>query len=243
MGKAYQKLFPDAYIYDEPQGIGTREETNKCNLAIVCVPTDLDRGKLDMSIVENVVSWLETDLILIKSALQPGTVDRLVEETQKNIAVSVEMIGEGKYFTPYWRYPHPQDPTMHGFLIIGGDESVAVECAEILWDRMSPDINIQIVSAIEAEICKLMENGWGALKVTFANAIYDICAKYGAEYMNVLQAWGVDGRTEKMHMRVLSYKRGWKSKCYDKDVAALASLDKSGLFKRVMEANDKHLRQ
>jgi UDPglucose 6-dehydrogenase len=242
VGKAYHKMFPDAYIYDEPQGVGTRVGVNECDLALIAVPTDLlPDGTLDVSIVEDVVSWLETPLILIKSALQPGTVDRLVKETGKKIAVSVEMVGEGKYFVPYWKYPDAENPTMHDFLIVGGETSTASACANFLWQKMSPDINIHIVTAIEAEITKLMENTWGALKVTFANTIYDICQAQGANYTQVLQAWGADGRTEKMHMRVIPDKRGWKSKCYDKDVPALAKLDQTGFIDKLIEANEKHL--
>lgn len=268
VGKAYYKMFPDAVIYDEPQNlfidsngvkatvdsiVPLRKLVNKCDLALVCVPTDLTidesdfrsknpRQELDMSIVEDVVGWLETPLILIKSALQPGTVDRLVKETGKKIAVSVEMVGEGKYFMPYWKYPDAEDPRKHSFLIVGGEEETARRCADFIWAKMSPDINIHLVSAVEAEITKLMENTWGAMKVTFANVMYDICEKHGANYTKVLQAWGADGRTEKMHMRVLPHKRGWKSKCYDKDIPALANLDESGFLKSMMKANDRHLK-
>lgn len=240
VGKAYHKMFPDAVIYDEPQGVGTREEVNKCDMALICVPTDLKDGKLDMSIVDGVVGWLDTPLILIKSALQPGTVDRLVKETGKKIAVSVEMVGEGKYFIPYWKYPHPEDPTLHDFLIVGGEEETARRCADFLWNKMSPDINIHLVSAVDAEVCKLMENTWGAMKVTFANTIYDVCEDLGANYTKVLQAWGADGRTERMHMRVTPNKRGWKSKCYSKDVPALSELDTSGFIKKLIQVNDEH---
>lgn len=267
VGKAYHKVFPDAYLYDvvfkdkigidldgaaytqhydHPFVNGTvanKAAINaECDIAIVCVPTNaLPNGELDMSIVEQTVAWLETPLILIKSALQPGTVDRLVKETGKKIAVSVEMVGEGRYFVPFWRYPHAEDPTMHDFLIVGGETETASACADVLWSKMSPDINIHLVSAIEAELTKLMENTWGALKVTFANTMYDICQEHGANYTKVLQAWGADGRTEKMHMRVVPGKRGWKSKCYDKDIPALATLDRSGFFKQVLKANEKHL--
>lgn len=272
VGKAYEKMFPEATIYDEPKhylqengvektewvGIEAgRAAVNACDLTIVAVPTDLkkrndhqlrmERGlpidqkaELDMSIVEDVVSWIDTPLILIKSALQPGTVDRLVEQTGKNIAVSVEMVGEGKYFVPYWRYPDAEDPRMHNFLIVGGEDETARRCADFLWSKMSPDIDIHILTAVEAEICKLMENSWGAQKVTFANVMYDICQDLGADYTKVLQAWGADGRTEKMHMRVIPGKRGWKSKCYDKDVPSLATLDKSGFLKAIVKINEIH---
>lgn len=262
VGKAYHKMFPEAVIYDEPRKfvadrkgntLGAwnrdlaREAVNDCDIALICVPTNLEdfmgEQKLDMTIINDVVGWLETPLILIKSALQPGTVDRLVEGTGKKIAVSVEMVGEGKYFTPYWKYPDAHNPTMHDFLIVGGETQTANDCAEILWDKMSPDINIHITTALEAEITKMMENTWGAMKVSYANTIYDICQDLGANYIRVLQAWGSDGRTEKMHMRVVDGKRGWKSKCYDKDVPAFASLDKSGLIKKVVDVNINHLKE
>lgn len=222
-----------------------RKYVNECDIAIVCVPTPSKKTRggyeLDMSIVEDVVSWIDTPLILIKSALQPGTVDRLIGETGKKIAVSVEMVGEGKYFIPFWKYPDPLDPVAHNFIIVGGEEDTARRCADFLWSKMSPDVNIHLTSAIEAEITKLMENTWGAMKVSFANTMYDICDKFDANYTRVLQAWGADGRTEKMHMRVLPHKRGWRSKCYDKDIPALASLDDSGLLEAVVKANKKHL--
>lgn len=246
VGQSYHKMFPEAVVYDpyyKDVAYSSKEKVNDCELAIICVPTDSRKGQLDMSIIDDVVAWVETPLILIKSALQPGTVDRLVKETGKKIAVSVEMVGEGKYFVPYWKYPHADDPTYHSFLIVGGEEETARRCADFLWGRMSPDINIHLVSAVEAEITKMMENTWGAMKVTYANAVYDICEQLGANYTKVLQAWGADGRVEKMHMRVVPGKRGWKSKCYDKDVPAFANLDKSGFLKSLIKANKKHLHE
>lgn len=252
LGQAYEKVFPEALVFDEPKGLYAGEATielgrkavNQTDIAIVAVPTDpLESGELDMSIINDVCSWLETETILIKSALQPGTTDRLVRELGKNIAVSVELIGLGNYYVPPHKYPDPQDPQKHDLLIIGGEDPARTKAAELLWSRMSPDINIHLTTAIEAEIVKLMENTWGAYKVSFANVIYDICEELGANYINVLQAWGADGRVEKMHMRTMPGKRGWASHCYSKDIPALATLDKSGLLEKLVEVNKGHLEQ
>jgi UDPglucose 6-dehydrogenase len=264
VGKAYQKMFPEALVYDEPIGAlplpanpsdapstdnqdretlirRSREYVNTCDMAIVCVPTNLQEdNSLDMSIVREVVAWLETPYILIKSALMPGTVDRLVQETGKKIAVSVELIGESNYFMPFWKFPHPTDPTYHQSLVVGGADDAATYCANVLWSRMSPDIDIHIVTAVEAEIAKLMENSYGAMKVTFANVMYDICQAMNANYIRVLEAFGSDGRVEKMHLRTMAGKRGWRSKCYDKDVPALGTLDKSGFIAKIVEANTEY---
>lgn len=248
VGGAYAKLWENPLLYNPGKYETTKEQVNECGMALVAVPTNLlPDGTLDMSIIEDVLSWLDTDVILIKSALNPGTVDRLKEQyPDKRIAVSVELIGEGKYSLPYWKYPHPTDPTLHQNLVIGGTVEDATMAAEYIWERQSPDLDIHMVTAMEAEICKLMENTWGALKVTFANEMYDLCNAYGANFIQVLQAWGSDGRVEKMHMRVVSGKRGWVSKCWDKDIPAIvAAGQKQGLpmdlIEQVLTSNKRHL--
>jgi len=249
LGTAYSKLYDDAVLFDEPKGIGTKEKVNKCGIALVAVPTDpLSNGELDMSIVESIVNWLETPLILIKSALMPGTVDRLVNKTGKKIAVSVEYIGMGKYYVDPSHYPDPNDPAKHKLLVIGGETKTAEKCAEILWSKMSPDIRIHIVTAKEAEICKLIENAYGALKVTFANCFKTLCDKSDVSFIRTHQAWSEDSRTDPMHTRVISHNRGWKSHCYSKDIQALQTYaknvgadDMASLYRTVISLNKKHL--
>lgn len=236
LGQAYAKVFPEALIYDEPKEMWAGETTKeagrlavaRCDLAIVAVPTDpLPTGELDMTIVNEVVNWLDSETILIKSALMPGTVDRLVEETGKNIAVSVEYIGMGNYFMPPEKYPDSTDPRKHRLLVIGGEEPARSRAAEILWSKMSPDTRIHLVTAKEAEITKLLENAWGAFKVTWANCMFSAVTRAKQNFINVHQAWSEDGRIDSMHTRVVSDKRGWKSHCYDKDIEALAAFSRS----------------
>lgn len=257
LGQAYERLFPDALVYDEPKELFAGKQSleagrlavNQCDLAIVAVPTDpTESGGLDMSIVEGVVDWLETDTILIKSALMPGTVDRLVEQTGKDIAVSVEYIGMGNYYMPPEIYPDAKDPQKHRLLVIGGEEPARSRAAEILWSKMSPDTRIHLVTAKEAEMVKLLENAWGAFKVTWANCFYNLVTRGGGNFIRAHQAWSEDGRVDAMHTRVVSTKRGWKSHCYDKDIEALGSYadsvgaeDMAELIRTVVKLNKGHL--
>jgi UDP-glucose 6-dehydrogenase len=275
VGQAYGKMFPDAVIYDEPKGLvidsGGREwgekladsvktdgparadaraEVNKCDVALVAVFTALkDDGTLDTSIVEEVVGWIECPLIIIKSALQPGTVDKLVAKTGKRIAVSVEYVGEGNYPVHYWKYPHQNDPRLHQMLVVGGEESVATEAAEVLWNKLSPDVSVHVVTALEAEVTKLIENAYGALKVTFINTLMSLTQKSNTNFIRVHQAWNSDPRTDSMHLRAVSFNRGWVSKCWDKDVPALVAYahtvgaeDIAQLFQTIIDLNKEHLK-
>lgn len=250
LGSAYQGMFPEALVYDEPKELFAGEATmeagraavNACDISIIAVPTDYkEDGTLDVSIVEDVVSWCESETILIKSALQPGTTDRLIEETGKNIAISVEYIGEGNYYQPPEKYPDPRDPKKHRLLVVGGPEPARSTAAELLWSQMSPDTRIHLVTALEAEITKMAENTYGALKVTWANVLRDICDDYGANFIQVHQAWSEDGRVDPMHTRSVASNRGWNSKCYNKDVRAFAAISDSAMLKGMVEDNERHL--
>lgn len=250
LGQAYGEVFPEALIYDEPKEMFAGEDTleagrlavNQCDVAIIAVPTDYkEDGTLDVSIVEDVVDWVDCETILIKSALQPGTTDRLVEKTSKNIAVSVEYIGEGNYFQPPHKYPDPRNPKVHQLLVVGGEEPARSTAAELLWEQMSPDIRIHLVTALEAEITKMAENTYGALKVTWANVMRDVCDEYGVNFINVHQAWSEDGRVDPMHTRSVAHNRGWNSKCYNKDVRAFAQVSGSAMLRGMIEDNERHL--
>lgn len=262
LGQAYHEVFPEAVVYDEPKELlmvdgsekpwmkgAARMTVNACDVAIVAVPTDpTESGELDMGIIEEVVDWVECETILIKSALQPGTVDRLVEETGKNIAVSVEYIGMGNYYLDPHDYPDPKDPRKHKLLVVGGEEPARSTAANLLWSKMSPDTRIHLVSAKEAEITKLVENAYGALKVTWANCLFNAVRRAGENPIQVHQAWSEDGRVDPMHTRVVPGKRGWQSHCYDKDIEALAAFARSvgaedleELITTVVKLNKGHL--
>ncbi len=262
LGRAYEQVFPTAVVYDEPKELfkvngeaqpwdleAARAAINACDIAMIAVPTDpLEDGTLDMSIVEEVADWVESDVILFKSALMPGTVDRLVAKTGKQIAVSVEYIGMGNYYTDPHDYPDPLDPRKHKVLVVGGEEPARSLAAEVLWARMSPATRLHLVTAKEAEIVKLTENFYGALKVTFANCLYSLVMAEGENFINVHQAWSEDGRTDPMHTRVVSTGRGWKSHCYSKDIEAFATeaervgaTDMARLARMVVDLNEVHL--
>lgn len=258
VGEAYHKVFPDAHIYDEPKGMYCgeanvelgRQAVNACDLAIVSVFTpSTTEGELDCTIVEEVVDWIDSKYILIKSALQPGTTDRLVEKTGKKIAVSVEFIGEGNYYVPPEKYPDQRDPRKHKLLIVGGEEKTAETCAEIMWTKLSPDVRIHLVTALEAEMTKLIENSYGALKVTWSNAIRTMIENSGQSFIRTHQAWTEDGRVDEMHTRSVSHNRGWSSKCWDKDIDALRAFadsvdagDLSKLMTTIQDLNKDHLK-
>jgi len=228
VGKGIHKIFPDAVIYDEPLGVGSREEINRCDLVIVCVPTPIKELEkefkpADTSIVKEVINWIDAKYVLIKSTIPPQTTDGLINQTGKKICFSPEYMGEGGYQITPWRYMSPTDPQTHDFVIIGGDKKTREEIANIFTERLGPEKTYYLCEATEAEMIKYLENSYIGLKVAFFNQIYDLCQKLGISYHTVREGWALDNRVDKMHTSVFVNKRKIGGKCLPKDINALIS--------------------
>ncbi len=249
VGKAMANFFRDHFevlVYDPFCEVSnSTEEINNCDLAVVCVPTTMKEDcSCNTSIVEESVAWLGTPLILIKSAVIPGTIDYLREKYKKRIVVSPEYVGEGKYFVPFWKYPHPTDIKYHNFQIFGGDKKDCSEVIEFFKRVSGPNPKFIITDAKTAEVTKYMENSWGATKVTFCNEFYEIAKAFGVDYNELRELFLLDERVERMHTVVFKENRGFGGKCFPKDVnAIIKAAEKSGysadFLKEVLKSNEK----
>ncbi|MDP6583784.1 MAG: hypothetical protein QF535_03945, partial [Anaerolineales bacterium] len=99
VGTSLVELFGECTIYDayrdEYKSAENKAGVNACKFAFVSVPTPVSSdGKCDTNIVEEVVDWLESEYIIIRSTVAPGTTDRLREKTGKKIVFQPEYVGE-----------------------------------------------------------------------------------------------------------------------------------------------------
>lgn len=236
VGKAYHKFFPDAVMYNrhiksgawEQGETNNRDEVNECELAIVCVPTPMkEDGSADTSIVEEVVAWLKTPLILVKSTIPPGTTKSLKEKYNKRICHSPEYVGEGGYYVPFWLFPHPTEPQHHSFMIIGGDPKDREDILQFFYPVLGATKTYYQVDETTSELIKYMENAAIATKVTFCNEFYNIAKAFGVNYSQVREGFVLDERQGKMFTVVYKNRRGFDGKCLPKDMNGIvnASLD------------------
>lgn len=225
VGKAMRRLLGEyaQAIYDpKPSWDGkslipcSKEVVNNCDLAIVCVPTpEAPNGGCDISIVDEVVAWLKTPLILIKSTVGPGTTDHLKKKYRKRICMSPEYYGESKYWIP-----EDWSPKGWPFLIVGGDPKDTQEIVDILMPILGPMKTYWQTDALTAEVVKYVENIWGAMKVTWANEMCAACEKIGVSWEEVRELWALDPRVDKCHTAVFKENRGFGGKCFPKDLHA-----------------------
>lgn len=216
VGTGIAELFPQAAIYDEPKGIGRREEVNSADVAFVCVPTpSAADGGCDTSIVGEVVGWLEAKVIVLRSTVTVGTTRRLAKETGKRIVFQPEY---GPAETP----DHPfNDLRNVRWVILGGERRDTKVVARAWQSVYNSDITIAQTTPEAAELCKYMENAFLALKVTFCNEFFDIAARTGVDYNELRELWLLDPRIGRSHTWVLEDKRGFGGKCLPKDIAAI----------------------
>jgi UDPglucose 6-dehydrogenase len=223
VGNGMRCIFPDALMVDPPKGLCSYEAAAGMRLGIVCVPSPMaPDGSCQTDIVESAVRALDTDLILVKSTVAPGTCERLRAETGKRIVFSPEYMGESKYWTPA-QFPQPTNPVGHGFVILGGEPEDCSAVADIMLPRLGPATRFRFMPSKEAELVKYAENAFFAVKVTFANELRRICEASGANYHMVREGWIDDPRVGPMHTAAFADAPGYGGKCYPKDVAALAA--------------------
>lgn len=216
VGLGMAKLFAAVVLYDEPKGVGTRSEVNSCDIAFVCVPTPRAQdGRCDTSIVEEVVGWLKTPVIVIRSTVSVGTTRRLAETYGKQVVFQPEY-GPGE--TP----DHPFSDLRNVRWIILGGEPRATKVAARVWQSVySADVVIRHTTPEAAELCKYMENAFLALKVTFCNEFFEIASCLGIDYEELRELWLLDPRIGRSHTFVFPDKRGFGGRCLPKDLDAL----------------------
>lgn len=242
VGSAVARYFSQCHeicIYDKSQPSYCLTEQkdciNSCNLVFICVPTPtaIDGRTCDVSAVEESVGWIVRPMC-IRSTIPPGTVDRLIYETAKEISFSPEYIGE--------QPAHPwREEGACGFVIVGGNTALCDLVTSAYRAIAGNGLKYLHSTARTAELCKYMENSFLATKVAFVNQYYDIALAMQVDFTDLLYLWLADPRIGSSHT-VVTGERGFRGRCLPKDLAAIIAimepLGGAPLLEAVMEYNN-----
>lgn len=214
----------DLFLYDTGRNLGSIEEINKADIIFICVPTPFvkDQG-FDLSYVEKACEYLVGEKIVVfKSTMVPGTTEKFQKKyPQHKFLFNPEFLTE---------ITADQDMDYPDRQIIGYTKqsyNVAGKIMQVL--PLAPFESI--IPATEAELVKYYGNTWFAIKVIFANQMYDLCEKLGVDYNRVKESAAADKRIGRSHLQVVhkGY-RGFGGKCIPKDIRALIEFaDKQGI--------------
>lgn len=219
VGVAMRKLFTDATPYDKYagkyQGEACRTAVNRCGTAFVCVPTPMNPdGSCDTTEVDDVLSWVECPLVVLRSTVPVGYTDRKMAETGKHIVFQPEYYGD--------TVSHPfADLRTRKWLTFGGRPEDVRAAVAVYQTVMNAEIQICITDAKTAELAKYMENAFLATKVTFCNEFFDIAERFGVSYDVLREIWTADPRIGRSHTFVYEDSRGYGGACLPKDMAAI----------------------
>jgi UDPglucose 6-dehydrogenase len=224
----YDKFKPDMMHIDN------KKDINKCDFVFVCVPTPFKNGKVDISAVEECVSWIKAPNIVIKSTVPPGTTRRLAEKYKKRLFHNPEFLTEKNA---------KKDIFMEGRVIIGlldwKDGEEALKIAKILEDCGIVETQIELVFTETSELIKYITNAFLATKVAFCNEMDLIARKFNLEWnRNLRRLFLLDKRVGDSHT-IVTEERGFGGTCLPKDLDGLISFSNSKFFKAVKEQNER----
>lgn len=203
-------------------------------VVFICVPTPSgDDGRADMSFVEAAARDIAHALngytvVVNKSTVPVGSahvVERLIRETagsnaDVDVASNPEFLREG---SAVYDFLHPDR------VVVGTTTERAVGLLTELYRPLSAPT--MVVAPETAELIKYASNAFLATKVSFINAIANICDAVGADVKDVALGMGYDHR---IGLEFLKPGPGFGGSCFPKDCAALIEAAADGGYEFAM---------
>ena len=207
------------------------DAVRKTDVSFICVGTpSTTNGHLDLSGIFNVAKEIaqgikekeDFHVVAIRSTVLPGTNEKVTgileeisgKQNGEGFAVvsNPEFLREGTAVKDYY---HPS------YTLIGTTSDKAMERMEAVYKGIeAPIIRTEIKIA---EIIKYVNNGFHALKITFANEIGNICKKMGIDSYRLMEIFCMD---RKLNISPYYLKPGFAygGSCLPKDLKALRTL-------------------
>ena len=209
------------------------------DIVFVCLPTPMEKdGKCHLGIVETVLSDINqinlASTIVVKSTIPPGTTSKW-NEKYKNIDIvfNPEFLTEANSINDFKNQNR---------IIIGGPKKAASKVRRI-FVKAFPKVKIIKTDSTYAEMVKYITNCFLAMKVSFANEMYEICDYLKIDYDKVIEYAMHDERLGYSHWNVPGPDGdfGYGGHCFPKDVKALISVAmelESDVMPTMLQATD-----
>jgi UDPglucose 6-dehydrogenase len=212
----FEKLGYKIFVHDIKLNTNIEDVINT-DITFICVPTPQnENGSCDLSIVESVISELKlmdyNGIIAIKSTVIPTTTEIFLKKYKMKICFVPEFLRERCAISDFIEN--------HDILAIGTNDDDIFEIVKKCHGSYPK--NIIKMKPTEAELLKYYSNVFNAMKITFANEMYEICKSVNADYTKIKDAFIKRGTTKDMYLDVNENFRGYGGVCLPKDTAALA---------------------
>jgi len=217
--------------------VGSAAAVGGAEFVFLCLPTPQgEDGSADLS-------WVRAEAERLGPLLGPGTIvvnkstvpvgsTRMVEQALARGDVFVvsnpEFLREGSAV---------HDSLNPDRIVIGADDAAAASRVARLYARIHAPV--LVTDPASAELIKYASNAFLATKISYINAIANLCEVVGADVKEVVLGMGYDRRIGFEYLRPGP---GWGGSCFPKDTRALVHIADDagydfGLLEGVIEVN------
>lgn len=218
--------------------LGAAAASKEAEFHYLCVPTPQgDDGAADLSYLQAAAAEIgpvlpNRSVVVNKSTVPVGStevVGRVLGRRDVAVVSNPEFLREG---TAVDDFLNPDR------VVIGcSDQEAAIRVASLYAKVRAP---IMVTDPISAETIKYAANAFLASKLSFVNAVANLCEAVGADVNDVVLGMGYDHRIGK---EFLHPGPGWGGSCFPKDTVALAKIAEDAgydftFLREVLRVND-----
>ena len=217
--------------------VGAAKAVPGCEFVYLCVPTPQgEDGSADLSYIRaaaaEIAPHLEPDAVVVNKSTVPVGSTQVVEAVLNRDDVTVvsnpEFLREGSAVHDFL---HPDR------VVIGSEDQAAALRVATLFETLGAPV--LVTDPASAETIKYASNAFLAAKVSFVNAIANVCEAVGADVRDVLLGMGYDKR---IGFEFMQPGPGFGGSCFPKDTTALVRIAEDagydfGLLRGVSQVN------
>ncbi|GEP45394.1 UDP-glucose dehydrogenase family protein [Brevifollis gellanilyticus] len=224
----------------------TEEGVDHGEVLFIAVPTPPQAdGSVDLSFIEKVAreisQFLDSYRVIVDKSTVPVKTGERVAQTIRRYAkpgVEFDVVSNPEFLREGSAVADLMKPDR---IVIGGNTDRAIALMQKVYEPFAAPVLVTDINS--AELIKHAANSFLALKISYANALSEICEASGADVIKVAEGIGADKRIGR---EFLNAGLGYGGSCFPKDIAAfIAIADQMGtpftLLKEVQRINQRQI--
>lgn len=224
----------------------TEEGVDHGEVVFIAVPTPPQPdGSVDLSFVEKVArevaQFLDSYRVVVDKSTVPVKTGERVSQTIRRYAkpgAEFDVVSNPEFLREGSAVADLMKPDR---IVIGGNSDRALALMQKIYEPFVAPVLVTDINS--AELIKHAANSFLALKISYANALSEICEASGADVIKVAEGIGADKRIGR---EFLNAGLGYGGSCFPKDIAAFIAISEQmghpfKLLKEVQRINEHQL--